>query len=220
MNTSTSLFLPKLSAVQEDAEAFARMSLLAIEISLWLGLLAAAALAIFGPALILGLFGDRYAPGMAVLVVLGAGQAVRIARCGPNAIAMATGWTGSLFWTGLVRAAALPVAYVALTHGRGVVTMSLIVLVFELAAFATGLWLVAKVRPVPVLRPLPAYAAFLGILVLILFDLGRNPPVDSILGNIHPLQAVIALAAAGSVLSMPQIRRDGLALLRQRRRAA
>lgn len=219
INTTQSLFLPKLSAVREDRDAFAGMALLAIEITLWLGLLAAAAIALMGPLLLVGLFGERYAPGLSVLVMLGAGQAVRIARAAPNAIAMAAGRTSALLYSGLVRALGLPVAWWALMQGHGILVMAAIVLVFELLALAYGLWLAARVAPVPLRKAIPGFAAFGVVIALVLFDLQRSPPTSDILGNLHGFQAVIALAAIGAVAAMPRIRRDGLSLLRRRRKA-
>ncbi|WP_256368364.1 oligosaccharide flippase family protein [Mangrovicoccus sp. HB161399] len=84
INTSMGLFLPKLSARQEDGPGFAGLTLLSVELNLWLGAMAMAGIAVFGPALILGLFGERYAPGMGVLALsFGAGLAMpRIRRDG------------------------------------------------------------------------------------------------------------------------------------------
>lgn len=216
LNTSQGLFLPKLSAVQSDAAGFARLSLLSVELNLWLGTMTMAGLAVFGPVLILALFGERYAPGMSVLILLAAGQAARIARCAPNSIAMATGNTGSLFWTGMIRAVALPVAWWALNEGHGILVMALIVLVFELLAYLGGMIMVSRLRPLELGKALPAYVAFLVVMALVLFDLWRYPPGPDLLGNLHLLQIPILGLAFGVGLAMPRIRGDGLAMIRQR----
>lgn len=220
MNTASSVFLPKLSAAQERADEFRRLSLVAVETCVYLGLVTAAGVALAGPVLLVGLFGPAYAPGLVALVLLGAGQAVRIARTAPNTIAMAAGRTSALLWSGLVRALALPVAWWALQAGYGVVGVALAALVFELLSLVYALWLTTRLKTGVPLRPaLPALAAGAAVLALVLADLWRSPPTADLIGNAHAGQLVLLAATLAAPAALPHMRRQGLALLRPRRKA-
>lgn len=214
--TTSALFLPTLSAVQSDAAAFRERSLLAIEMSLFTGLVALVGMALFGPALLVGMFGQNYAPGLAVLTVLAAGQAVFIARGGPNAVALATGRTSMMLQTGVIRTLALPIAWWALNQGYGVVVAALIALAFEIASFGYGMWLASRLRGIPLRRVAPALAAAAATLALVLYDRWAHPPTADLGGNLHGLQIAILAAPVLALAAMPRIWRQGLHLLRRR----
>lgn len=205
-NTASSLILPKLSARQNDPARFGELGLVALELTLLLGLWMAVGLALVGPFLLVGLFGERYAPGLEVLVLLGIGQAVRVARTGPNSIAMASGRTAALLWTGLVRALALPAAYAVLQMGYGVSGVAIVGMIFEALAYVLGLWLVGRQQKIPLLRAVPALAVFCAAAALVLVDLVLAPPTATLLDNFHGLQLALVLLALLAPLAMPQLR--------------
>lgn len=217
INTSNSIFLPRLSRQHEKADGFHGAAIIAIELCLYIGLMAAVGTALLGPPILVGLFGQEYAPGLEVLVLLGAGQAVRIARGGPNVVAMAGGHTPALLYAGILRACALPVGYFALINGYGLNMVVLIALIFEVVALAYVLWLVRRRLQIS-LKPLMAsLVAFSVMLALVLADLYLDPPTSDLLGNFHIFQIVIVLGTLLMLLAMPHTLRQGLALLRNRR---
>lgn len=216
ISTTNSIFLPKLSPLPQDGQAFRNMSVLAIEISLYVGLIAAVAIALLGPPFLVLLFGAKYAPGLEVLVLLGAGQAVRIARGGPNVVAMAGGHTSAVFYAGILRALSLPVAYWALIQGYGLSMAVLIALAFECLALAYVLWMVRHRQHIPLLRLASALAAFGVILAMVVGDLYMNPPTQDLPGNFHAFQLVILLASGLMLLAMPETFRQGMSLLRRK----
>lgn len=219
MHTISNVFLPRLSRHQGDLPAFRDNAVLTLDCTFYVSGLMAVGLSLFGPALMIGMFGPDYAPGLAVLVILAAGQAVRVARVAPNTISMAQGHTIDLMVTGLVRLLALPVAYAALVWGYGVVMAVLIALLFEALALVCALALVRLRYGVPLRGMLPGFAAFCGVLGLVLADAQIYPAGADILGHAHALQLVLLAAGAGAVLAMPRLRHVGLGLLLALRRA-
>ncbi|MCR9130794.1 MAG: oligosaccharide flippase family protein [Alphaproteobacteria bacterium] len=203
--TANALFLPKLSRAQDTPDAFRSTSLLALEVTVTMGIWVAVGLAIAGPALMVGLFGSGYAPGAVVLVLLGLGQAVRIARTAPNTTSMAAGRTTALLYTGILRALGILAAYGALLAGYGVIGVAVAALVSEAAALLYGLWLNARHHGLPLRRTVWPLLAFAAVIGLVCVDLAIAPPSDDPWEMPHRFQLVLLAAAALSALAMPRM---------------
>lgn len=212
VNTASSLFLPKLSKVQDDRAAFNAQAVLSLEVNLYLGLWMAVGLSVAGPLLLVGFFGPDYAPGAAVLVILGMGQAVRVARTGCNTIAMAAGQTLSLLHMSLVRVLGVGAAFWVLVQGQGVEAVALVALAFELAALAVGLMLNTLQQKVPVQRTFLGLAVFLAMLAIIYADLTLFRPMEDagLWDYLHWAQLGLMATATLALLAMPRTLSWGL----------
>jgi O-antigen/teichoic acid export membrane protein len=206
--TQTSLFLPKLAALQDAPEAFARLGLVAVETGLVIGLAVATGFALFGPDTVLILFGEKYAGALTVLIWLAVMQAVRVAKLGISTVAVARGETRSPMAANILRVLLLPVAWLAVGQGAGLVVVVWLAILGEGLGLGVALFLLHRWHRVPaggLVLPLGLWGATL-LLVCIIITV--RPPVPEIFGNSGWPQALLLAVAAGAVLGgMGNLRR-------------
>lgn len=130
-----SVVLPWLSKATEDVLLFADKSLLAINYCLISGLILSIFFSIFGAELITLLFGEEYTDGKKVIALFAFMQFIRIAKAGPMIVAMSIGDTKNPMISNLIRGLAFIVAVLFAWQGSNVVSIVVIGLFGEIAAF-------------------------------------------------------------------------------------
>ncbi len=158
-----SLMLPPLSRLQKEPEQFRLRYTQVIHACLLLGLLTAAIFAVFGPELLVALFGKRYISGTDVVIVLGLTQGVRIVKSGQFVSAVALADTKTPFIANLARGAALGAAIGLVAIGYGPLAVAVMGLVGEIASYAIATHLLARRLKSPTFEHFPQVAVWLSL---------------------------------------------------------
>ena len=156
-----SLLLPVLSSSQGAPDEFLRRHEKTVQACLTVGLLTAAVFAVFGPELLIALFGDRYRDGAAVVVLLGLTQGVRIAKSGQFVSAVALANTKIPLIANLARGAALFAAIGLVAIGYGPVMVAFTGLLGECIAYVIAMRLLANQVRYPAISQMPLIAVWL-----------------------------------------------------------
>lgn len=138
------LLLPVLSPLQHDVDRFRTKSLHVINAALALGLLVGAGFIMFGPELLRLLFGERYANGASVVVVLGVTQGLRIAKAGQFTSAIAIGATRIPLLSNLARGGGMVLAVLLVSVGFGPNSVALAGLASEATCFILAMILLGR----------------------------------------------------------------------------
>jgi O-antigen/teichoic acid export membrane protein len=136
------LLMPGLSGSKNDPEPFSRQCGLALALCFGCAAFIAVFFAIGGKALLLLAFGERYARGNELLMLLAVGQAIRIARVAPAMISNSQARTTNAMYSNLVRIIGLPLAVVLALLGFGIEWVALSAILGELLAMAVSFRLV------------------------------------------------------------------------------
>lgn len=162
----SSLLLPVLSNCQDAPEEFQLRYRQVVQACLAVGLLTAAVFAIFGPELLVALFGDRYRDGTVVVILLGLAQGVRIAKASQFVSAVALGSTKFPLIANLARGGALLAAIGLVSIGYSPVVVAITGLVGEMVSYVIGTYLLAiRVRS-PAIQQLPQITVWLALVGL------------------------------------------------------
>jgi O-antigen/teichoic acid export membrane protein len=204
--TQQLLFLPGLARLKDDDAAFRRLAAVAVQAGLAAGLVLAAGFSVFGPDLVLALFGDKYAGSLAVLVWLAVMQAARIAKSGVSVAALARGETRNPMIANITRILLLPAAWLAVGSGADLVVVVWLAILGELLGVGVALVLLDRWVGVPIAvfaRPVAAWGLALAVICAVLLEAPVEPRPFANLA--WPQLAVIA-AAAVALLSMTDLR--------------
>ncbi len=204
--TLQSFFLPQLSKLQEDAAQFARMAYTTIEAGFLVSAAQAIGFALFGPAVLILLFGSKYGQALEVLIWLAVMQAIRVAKAGPVIVAIAKGETRNPLVANLVRVAFIPLAYWIVAHGGSVMSVAWVALAGEGAALSVSLWRVRrnlKISFRPIVLPALAMAA---VLAAVGVDAAFWPPGTALLENVHLAQLGVVAAGLVFLLTLRRLR--------------
>lgn len=155
------LLLPVLSNCQSVPEEFQLRYKQAVQACLAVGLLTGAAFAVFGPELLVVLFGGGYRDGTEVVILLGLTQGVRIAKAGQFAPALALGNTKLPLIANLARGVALLAAIGLVSIGYSPVVVAITGLVGEMVSYVIGSYLLAILVRSPAVHQLPQIAVWL-----------------------------------------------------------
>jgi O-antigen/teichoic acid export membrane protein len=136
------LLMPGLSGSKNDPEPFSRQCGLALALCFGCAAFITVFFAIGGKALLLLAFGERYARGNELLMLLALGQAIRIARVAPAMISNSQARTTNAMYSNLVRIIGLPLAVVLALMGFGIEWVALSAILGELLAMAVSFKLV------------------------------------------------------------------------------
>lgn len=136
--TLNSLMLPKLSAAHDNIE----LRDATLQLSMVLGMALLLGTVIVGPWFLVATFGPDYVPVLGVLIILGLVQMVLILKSGVVMVAMSRGDTLSALYSNMPSLAYLPVGYLLLQNGYGLLALLYVGLVSELVGLALALWLV------------------------------------------------------------------------------
>lgn len=149
--STQNFFLPQLSNLRANRGAdpdadtrLDRLSFAAIEVPLLAGALFVLGTALLGQPIVHLMLGEKYLPLMPFLVWLAVMQALRMAKAGPNIVALSAGHTSNAMAANSLRLLVLPAAwYVATTSGELLRVIQLAAL-GELAGFLLATGLLAK----------------------------------------------------------------------------
>jgi len=155
------LLLPVLSKCQGEPEEFKKRYQQVIQACLAVGLLTGAGFAIFGPELLVALFGGGYRAGTEVVVLLGLTQGIRIAKAGQFVSAIALGSTKLPLIANLARGGALIAAIGLVSIGYGWIAVAITGLVGEVLSYLIGTLLLASRVRSPVLLQLPLISTWI-----------------------------------------------------------
>lgn len=210
--TMQSFFLPQLAAVQDDDAGFRRLYVVTVQAGLLIGVGSAVTFALAGPAVLIALYGTKYAAAAPVLVWLGVMQGLRLGRIGLNVVAMARADTRNPLFGNLVRVLALPLAWFAAAEGGGVAAVVALAIVGEGLALATSMLLLRKRFGLTLDGVALPAAGSIAVLALIALLPRLGIPAGALA---PPREAWLAAAALPLLLwSMPALRRWSRLLLR------
>jgi O-antigen/teichoic acid export membrane protein len=136
------LLMPGLSRSRSDPESFLRQSGVALALCFACAAFIAVFFAIGGKALLLLAFGERYARGNELLMLLALAQAIRIARVAPAMISNSQARTTNAMYSNLVRIIGLPLAVLLALLGFGIEWVAISAILGELLAMAVSFHLV------------------------------------------------------------------------------
>lgn len=191
------LWLPTLSRSQDDPNEFQRRYVLVVQSCLGAGLMAAAFFALFGPELLVGLFGEPYRSGTEVAVLLGVTQGIRVAKAGQFISSIAIGRTKDPLISNIGRGLTLALAVSLVAFGHGPFAVALAGLLGEGLSYAIAirLWSLRREGRVTTLLPqLSATASLVGVSCWI----GAN--LRSVGPSLGSLAAGVAWLVATAVL--------------------
>lgn len=139
--TLNSYFLPQISKNRDDISASQSVSLAAIEAGIFAGILLAGFFAIFGPFLMVFLFGEKYNTNLDILVWLAIMQGIRIAKEGPFTSAVANADTKNPLFANIARIAVLPFSFFVVAQTQNLLLVVLIAALGEILALFVSLTL-------------------------------------------------------------------------------
>lgn len=165
-------FLPQLSTAQDDSARFNRLSRINFQAHFLCAVLFAALLAIYGPAIVHLLLGEKFAALSPLLAWLGILNALRLFKAASALSAFALGRTGNALWGNLPRAVGLPLAWYVLVTGGDLLSVIWVGLLGEAAGFLLSLMLLRK-QSVFHLRPLlPTLLLNVAVLAILAMQAG------------------------------------------------
>ena len=206
-NVAQGWFLPQLSRVQDDAQAFRPLAHATMQASLAMALGVAVAAATVGPAVVDLLVGEAYRAGLALFVWLALSQAFRIAKAGCGVVALAKGFSGNQLAGNLVRVGVLPLAWWWLAQGGDLIGLAWFAIAAEAIGFAIALRLAIRNAAIPA-GPVVVPALLCALaLVLIGADLLFRPVVPSLTQWLDLRQLSYVVVALLALAAMPDLRR-------------
>lgn len=197
------LFLPKL-AQAHDPETFRRLAHRVTEANLVCGALFVVGTVLLGGPVVNGLLGAKYAELLPLLPALAVMQAVRIAKGGPSAVAVARAQAENAFYANILRVMVLPLSWWLVVSGAGLSALILTALLGELAGFGVALWLLAARQKIA-LRPMVPVLLVWGAVLLLGLAAGVWPEVTGL--RIAVMLGGLAALATGVDLLAPLARR-------------
>lgn len=169
------LFLPRLSRTAQtpDFALKAQQSLQAVSFS---ALLFALLVLLVGGPVVHMLLGEKYAALLPLLIWLALGQALRVMKAGPALVALAAGHTANAMIANLVRAMALPFAWVTVANGGNLLDLVVISLTAEGVSLLVSLTTMLVRCPLPWARILLQQGMVAGMIIAIGVQVRINPP--------------------------------------------
>lgn len=139
------LFLPQLSQETDPrSDHYAALCQAVVQATLLSGAVLVPVVQIFGPWVITAALGDRYTALVPLLGLFAVQQGIRLLKNGPNLISLALGHSIDAMLANGVRVLFLPLAWVLVVQGYGVVSLLLMGIVAELLGFALSIVLVLR----------------------------------------------------------------------------
>ena len=214
-NSVQSFFLPQLSQVQETARDFNRLSYVGLQFSILIGLVVTVGIALLGPPVVGLLLGEKYYPGLPLLVWLAVVQGIRVAKVGGAMVSLARAFTNNAMIANAPRVIALPLAWWLVVDGYGLMAVIYLGILAEAIGYGLSLLLTRARVGVP-LGPiwLPLSLTVLTF-TLIGVDLIFYPPESgALLGHFHWFQLSYIATSLGAIASM----REAISYVRARAR--
>ncbi len=205
--SAQSLFLPRLSAAQDEPERFQNLAMAAMQAVMVLGLVMLVGITLLGGPFVTLVLGERYAALPVLLIWLALMQAIRVFKAGSAIVALSRGQTTNAMIANLSRAVTLPLAWYAAVQGSDLATIIWIGIGGEIAglviAFAQLFW---RLPLSPRRMALPAAGAAAALAVSVVYAV--LIPAEAA-GGFPPLWvwAGFALFGTGMVWTMRDLRR-------------
>lgn len=199
------LLLPFLSRARGDAERFDERYTLAVSVSLLLSTMLAVGMTLGGPALLLLLYGDSYAAGVAVMVWLALTQGVRAAKSGPMIVAIACAKTHNPMYANFARLLSLLGAIAAVFSGYGVAAVAIAGLLGEICALFVSMLLLRSTLGLRIFFAIPplVFAALLSAGALAV--LPYVAALESLYAQLAAATVLAILAGVLMLVTMPQL---------------
>jgi len=213
-NSVQAWFLPQLSRLQDEPEAFAPLAQATIQATMMLGLAIATAAALIGPPLAALVAGPGYASGLELFVWLAIGQGIRVAKAGAGIVALAKGFPGNQLAGNVLRVAALPLAWWWVASRGDLIGLAWLAMAAETGGFVISLWLCRRKTGISLRPSLAPMCLCTLCLMLIAYDQNIHPARTGLAEHLHGFQLAYAALAIFAILSM----RDLISLFRGRSR--
>ena len=143
--SAQNFFLPQLSRITEASDPrFAPLARTTLQVSLLNGGLLVIGTVLLGVPFVQIVLGEKYDLLLPLLVWFAILQALRVFKAGPAVVALSKGHSGNAMLANLVRVASLPLIWLALAQGRGVLTAIGIGILGEIGGYLLSLWLVRR----------------------------------------------------------------------------
>jgi len=204
-NSTQTFFLPQLSNNQENAAEFTRLSHVTLQFALLIAVVLTVGIALFGPPIVGLLLGEKYYPGLPLLVWLAIVQAIRVAKVGGAIVSLAKAFTNNAMIANGARVLAMPIAWFLVVEGYGLMAVIVLAIIAETIGYFMSLYLVkhrVKIELGPVVLPLCLTALTLALIAL---DLVLYPPQNgAILDHAHLFQLTYIAAGIAAMASMKE----------------
>lgn len=205
-STQSAVMMPGLSRAQDDPAAFHPQALTCLELTMALGIALALGMSLFGSSVLILAFGAQYAPAADVMILMAVAQAMWICKVGPSTVAVAKGDTKNPLYANLARLAALPLAYLAVVTGGGLLMVAAVAILGEAVGILVSALLLRAKSGVPVERLRLSYALFLLCLCAIVADTLYYPAQSGWLPDVRLSQLVLLALAGVTLLSFGHLR--------------
>ena len=199
--TQQRLFLPKLAPMQDRPEAFARHARIAIESGLLHRPPGRGRLRPVRTGSRADLFGHKYDAALVPLIWLGVMHAVRIAKSGASVVALARGETWNQAVANLARVLTLPLAFLAVSHGAGLLAVIWIAIAGESLGLIVAFYLLRRLIGLPLHGlgvPFLLWGLCLGAICVYTVV---YPPRPEIFGNFHSAQLILVAPLLAAFLA-------------------
>jgi O-antigen/teichoic acid export membrane protein len=150
-----SLLLPVLARCQTRPDDFKIRYLQVVQLCLAIGLLTAVGFSVFGPELLIVLFGASYREGAEIVILLGLTQGIRIAKAGQFVSSVALTRTKDPLISNLARGGSLLIAIGFVMEGYGPVMIAVAGLLGEILAYVVAMLLLSRHLKMPVFQQMP-----------------------------------------------------------------
>lgn len=204
-NSTQSFFLPQLSNNQDNLPEFTRLSHVTLQFALLITVVLTVGIALLGPPVVGLLLGEKYYPGLSLLVWLAIVQGIRVAKVGGAAVSLARAFTNNAMIANGARVLAMPIAWVLVTGGYGLMAVIILAIVAETIGYFMSLYLVksrVKIDLGPLLIPLILTGLTLALIAL---DLVLYPPQNgAVLDHAHWFQLTYIVAGIAAMASMKE----------------
>lgn len=193
--------MPLLARKQDNPAEFERRSLLTVQLCTLAGLLIGLVFVLAGPALLIAVYGRKYAAGATVIGWFGIMQGARIVKSGPAIVAMARGETTNPLIANVVRCIGLVLAVAAVALHEGAIAVAVCGMVGEILGALTAILLLRwrlGLRIGGMLRCAAASAAvFAGAQVAALrWCRGTSPVTEIAIGTTISVLVCVSIGAA------------------------
>jgi O-antigen/teichoic acid export membrane protein len=199
------LFLPRLSAAQDDDVAFQRLAETTIQSVMALAMVYLLGVVLLGGLAVTLLLGEKYAALIPLMTLLAVQQTLRVFKAGGATVALARKQTANAMIANSVRVLALPVAVWVAQSGGGLLGVIAVAAVGEAAGFAVSLLMIRLRLRLSMRRLiLPLATCTAAIAAVTLIDRIVPPGPLGLPGLLPMLVAVVAIS--GALLTLPDLR--------------
>lgn len=168
-SSAQQFLLPQLSAKTGDPKAFANLANVALQVSLFNGLLLMLAIICLGPWLVELALGVKYDPLQPLLIWFAIGQAIRVFKAGSSTVALSKARTSNAMIANLLRISVLPLAWYLAATGATLEHIIWVTILGEICSYIVSLFLLKTQVKQSLSRmwlPITTMSLTLGVLAL------------------------------------------------------